>query len=367
MPRTATVSPAVDAAAIREVAAWHDPAGILSVYIDASPDRLTGNPPPVRRSAHVALEKAVEDASGAVRVALQERLADLEPTLDVLRDPRGHGSGRALFATVEAGDVRAFAFQLPVRDGACLGARPRLRPLIRSEALGRPAGLVLASRRQVHIVDWRFGEASEVSEVTIPAPDEADIWSPRPPGHRGAHTNNAGSQADLRDRRLDAWVAEHLGEPVERLVAFAARRGWADLVIAGDVALVELIANALPANAPRCILDARVLEWRGAAAAAARLAPVLMRAREERLRELVAEAMDHAAAGGRGAVGDRDVLAALALGRVDQLLVDASDAADADTLDELVGLAVETDAAVAALEPLTADGSGTTAVAILRW
>ena len=285
----------------------------------------------------------------------------------MLRDPRGHGSGRALFATVEAGDVRAFAFQLPVRDGAWLGARPRLRPLIRSEALGRPAGLVLASRRQVHIVDWRFGEASEVSEVTIPAPDEADIWSPRPPGHRGAHTNNAGSQADLRDRRLDAWVAEHLGEPVERLAAFAARRGWADLVIAGDVALVELIANALPANAPRCILDARVLEWRGAAAAAAKLAPVLMRAREERLRELVAEAMDHAAAGGRGAVGDRDVLAALALGRVDQLLVDARDAADADTLDELVGLAVETDAAVAALEPLTADGSGTTAVAILRW
>src|SRR6185503_11928943 len=161
--------------------------------------RLTGNPPPVRRSAQVALERAVDEASGAVRSALEERLADLEPTLDVLRDPRGHGSGRALFATVEAGDVRAFAFQLPVRDGAWLGARPRLRPLIRSEALGRPAGLVLASRRQVRIVDWRFGEASEVSEVTIPAPDEADIWSPRPPGHRGAHTSNAGSQADLRD------------------------------------------------------------------------------------------------------------------------------------------------------------------------
>ena len=92
-----------------------------------------------------------------------------------------------------------------------------------------------------------------------------------------------------------------------------------------------------------------------------------MRAREERQRELVAEAMDHAAAGGRGAVGDRDVLAALALGRVDHLLVDARDGADADTLDELVGLAVETDAAVSALEPLTADGSGSPTVAILRW
>ncbi len=254
--------------------------------------------------------------------------------------------------------MRAFAFQLPARDGAWLAARPRLRPLIRSEALGRPAGLILASRRQIRIVDWRFGEANELSEVAIPAPDEADIWSPRPPGHRGAHTNNAGSQADLRARRLESWVSEHLGEPVERLVALASQRGWADLVLAGDVALLERIAGALPANAPGCILDPRLLEWRGAAAAADELAPVLQRTREERQRELVAEATDHAAAGGRGAVGDRDVLAALALGRVDHLLVDARNGADADTLDELVGLAAETDAAVSALEPLTADGGG---------
>ena len=254
--------------------------------------------------------------------------------------------------------MRAFAFRLPVRDGVWLGARPRLRPLIRSEGLGRPAGLRLVSRREIRIVDWRFGEASELSEVTIPAPDEADIWSPRPPGHRGAHTNNAGSQADLRARRLESWVLEHLGEPVERLVALASQRGWADLVLAGDVALLEQIAGALPANAPGCILDPRMLEWRGAARAADELSPVLQRTREERQRELVAEAMDHAAAGGRGAVGDRNVLAALALGRVDHLLVDACDGPDADSLDELVGLAVETDAAVSALEPLTADGGG---------
>jgi hypothetical protein len=361
------VSPAVDESAIREVAGWRDPGGILSVYVDASPDRLTGNPPPVKRAAQAALEQALEASTGAVRNALEERLADLEPTLHALRDPRGHGSGRALFATVEAGDVRAFAFQLPVRDAGCVGARPRLRPLIRSEALGRPAGLVLASRRQVRIVDSRFGDASEVSEITIPAPDEADIWSPRPPGHRGAHTSNAGSQADLRDRRLDRWVAEHLVEPVERLVALASQRGWADLVLAGEVGLIERIAAALPANAPPCILDTRVLEWRGAAAAADDLLPVLERTREERGREIVAEAIDRAAAGGRGAVGDRDVLAALALGRVDHLLVDARDGIDADTLDELVGLAVETDAAVSAFEPLTADGSGARAVAILRW
>ena len=223
--------------------------------------------------------------------------------------------------------MRAFALQLPVRDGAWLGARPRLRPLIRSEALGRPAGpdAGVAAADPHRRLALRRGQRG-LGGHDPGAGRGATSGRRARRGHRGAHTNNAGSQADLRARRLESWVAEHLGEPVERLVALASQRGWADLVLAGDIALVERIAERAAgqraraaSSTPACSSGAaprrRPTSWRRCC----------MRAREERQRELVAEAMDHAAAGGRGAVGDRDVLAALALGRVDHLLVDARD------------------------------------------
>jgi hypothetical protein len=138
-------------------------------------------------------------------------------------------------------------------------------------------------------------------------------------------------------------------------------------VLAGDVQLLHQAADAMPPTAPPLILDTRVLDWKGAGEATQDLQPVLLRAREDRAREALRQAQDFAAAGGRGAVGKEDVLAALALGRVEHLFVDCGSSRDDAELDELVALAVETDAEVTALDPLTADGTGTTAAAILRW
>jgi hypothetical protein len=138
-------------------------------------------------------------------------------------------------------------------------------------------------------------------------------------------------------------------------------------VLAGDVQLVRELAEELPDGTPPVLMDGRTLEWRGAAAAADDLVPGLLRAREDRARAQLREAQDQAAAGGRGAVGERDVLAALAAGRVEHLFVDCTAIGTGAELDELVGLAVETDAAVTALDPLTADGTGAVSAAILRW
>ena len=367
MAQPATVSTGIDAAAIREVAGWHDPAGILTVYVDAGPERLVGNPPPVAKAGRGALDALGGEQAGAVKRALSERLSELAPTLDRLFHPREHGTGRALFATVEGGRTAAFAVQLPLPDLVALSARPRLRPLLCAEVAGRSAGLVLVGRHGVRVVDWRSGEALELSELQIP--DERDEWEDLPPHGGGpANVSNASDGRNHRSRRSGgAWVAERLAAAIPQLTAIAADRGWADLVLAGDVQLVRELAESLPPGGPPAILDTRSLEWQGAAAAAAMLAPALQRAREERARALVRDAQDMAAAGGRGAVGERDVLAALALGRVEQLFVDCTASGTDVDLDELVGLAAETDATATALDPLTADGSGIVAAAILRW
>jgi hypothetical protein len=364
----ASISTTIDREAIREIAGWHDSAGILSVYVDAGPDRLVGSPPPVMRAARVALEVVAEGAEGGVQRALRERLEALEPTLEALCDPRGFGSGRAAFAAVEGGQVRSFAMQLPVSDDVALAPRPRLRPLIRLAELGQPAGFVLVSRHGPRVVDWRAGDATEIEDLGLGIADPRDAWQAQPPGGRAAHVPNAGDSKDLRDRRADVWVAERLGESTGRLLALAEQRGWGDLVLAGDVQLLHQVADTMPANGPSLVLDTRVLDWKGAGQAAQDLEPVLLRAREDRAREQLRQAQDFAAAGGRGAVGKRDVLAALALGRVEHLFVDCGAAGRDDAeLDELVSLAAETDAAVTALDPLTADGTATTAAAILRW
>ncbi len=363
----ATISTTIDRDTIREIASWRDPAGILSVYVDAGPDRLVGNPPPILRSARSALEALAESAEGGVERALRERLEALEPTLEALCDPRGFGCGRAAFASGEAGEVRSFAVQLPHSDDAPLASRPRLRPLARVAELGRPAGLVMISRHGPRVVDWRGGDATEIEDLGLGISDPRDAWQPQPPGGRAAHVPNAGDSKDLRDRRADVWVAERLGAAVGRLATLADERGWGDLVLAGDVQLLHQAADAMPPTAPPLILDTRVLDWKGAGEATQDLQPVLLRAREDRAREALRQAQDFAAAGGRGAVGKKDVLAALALGRVEHLFVDCGSSRDDAELDELVALAVETDAEITALDPLTADGTGTTAAAILRW
>lgn len=187
-----------------------------------------------------------------------------------------------------------------------------------------------------------------------------------PRGGSSSGVSNASDGRNHRSRR-SAWDPEGLAAIVPSIAAAARDRGWCDLVLAGDVQLVRELGAALPDGMPHVILDPRTLEWRGAAAAADELVPPLLHAREERGRAVLREALDHAAAGGRGAVGERDVLAALAIGRVEHLLVDCSATGTEADLDELVGLAAETDAAVTSLDPLTADGTGTLAAAILRW
>jgi hypothetical protein len=365
MAQPATVSTGIDAATIREVAGWRDPAGILSIYVDASADRLVGSPPPVARTARSALDALLAERDGAVRRALDERLRELEPTLDLLLQPREHGTGRALFAGVESGRTAAFAVQLPLPDLVALGPRPRLRPLLHAAAVGRPAGLLLVGRHGVRLVDWRSGEVQELDEVSVR--DERDAWEALPP--RGGSFGSVSNASDGRNHRSkrSVWESEALPQVVARVTALVRDRGWADLVLAGDVQLLHELVAELPAGSPEVLLDPRTLEWQGAAAAADELMPALHRAREERARAALREAHDFAAAGGRGAIGERDVLAALALGRVEHLFVDCT-ATDAEAdLDELVALAAETDAAVTALDPLTADGSQTVAAAILRW
>jgi Bacterial archaeo-eukaryotic release factor family 10 len=191
---------ALEESALRGLAAWRDPEGVLSLYVNAEPERHRRRQPPFARAARDAIDRLVEgvrEPSASRR--LRQRIEALAPELDELLALGEHGSGRALFSRVGSGVTRTFALQHLLPDAAWLRQQPVLQPLLRAAQDGRAAGIVSVSRHGLRLVDWRFGVADELGRVDFG--DPGDEWQKLPPGERGAHTPNAGPQRDLFHRR----------------------------------------------------------------------------------------------------------------------------------------------------------------------
>jgi hypothetical protein len=206
-------------------------------------------------------------------------------------------------------------------------------PLVAAHDEGRPAGVVVARRASVQVLEWRQGQIDE--ELELPIPTRA----------RGSDRHRWGG----RGYRIDA-VAEGLRRVSED-------RGWRRLLIAGDPRLRSAVACGRPL---RHDVEVRTLagelDGMSGAELADRVAADLDAAQRQYEWRLVERVLDAALYDQSAVLGTDAVVAALELGLVEHLVIDpsrvASDAPPPRTAaaERMVELALASGAEITPLE-----------------
>ena len=209
--------------------------------------------------------------------------------------------GAAVFLPLSSGRPLRVDLPMPVGEHARLEPTGHVMPLVAAHDEGRPAGVVVARRSSVQVLEWRQGRIDE--ELELPIPSRA----------RGSDRHRWGG----RGYRIDA-VAEGLRRVVEE-------RGWRRLLIAGDPRLRAAVACGRPL---RHDVEVRTLagELEGMSAddLAVSVAADLDAAQRQYEWRLVERVLDAALYDQSAVLGADAVVAALELGLVEHLVIDPS-------------------------------------------
>lgn len=179
----------------------------------------------------------------------------------------------------------------------------------------RPAHLLVVVDRAGADITASAGGGAVEQHRTVAGPDD-EIARRRGPG--------GWSQPAYQHRIEDSW-RHNAARVADEVLIDAAAVGAQLLVLAGDVRAVQLVTERLPQDGLRLrhITGGRAPDG-SQAGRAARVEQLVREVAAEQTAELVAEMHGHLEPGGRGVEGVRDTFAALALGRVDTLLVRAA-------------------------------------------
>jgi hypothetical protein len=358
---------------LRELAAFGDEVGVLSLYTTMEPGTQAGRTRLRNEIAALRQELAAgPDQERARLVGL--RLDLLEPRIDELLDPAGPGLGRALFAQVAGDEVRTAWLQLPVGGLATVREHAYLLPLVAAVQADRPAGIARVGRDGVRLFDSRYGLADELEPVMFQlatAGGSAQGSATLPSlSRRGIHP-------DRFDQRIEEHLAKYLREAAQHVAGQARRLGWETLLLVGDPRDTAVLGEALPAGPEIVHMDAvldpalspsEVLEF---------VRPAREEARARHDAALAVRARDLALSGGNGAVGLDDILSLLRQGRVEHLLLDEAGPRNTEPVgvtpeeleEEMIELTFEHGGEVTVLETGAAEelAEAGGVAAMLRW
>ena len=287
---------------IRAIDAIADPVGVLSLYGDG-PAAATRRSPADRA---LALRRRLQRVEAGLREAGTAALADRYrrwlPRIESQLFRLAHASspGAAVFLPLSSGRPLRVDLPMPVGEHARLEPTGHVMPLVAAHDEGRPAGVVVARRSSVQVLEWRQGRIDE--ELEMPIPSRA----------RGSDRHRWGG----RGYRIDA-VSEGLRRVVEQ-------RGWRRLLIAGDPRLRSAVACGRPL---RHDVEVRTLacELEGMSAdLAVSVAADLDAAQRQYEWRLVERVLDAALYDQSAVLGADAVVAALELGLVEHLVIDPS-------------------------------------------
>ncbi|MFQ5426392.1 MAG: VLRF1 family aeRF1-type release factor [Gaiellales bacterium] len=351
----------IDRGTLSEVSALRDDLGVLSLYVDADPSKQAHRPTAWEvqvKNELAGLRSSVRENETRERAkAIHAALDDLEPEIERTAHPSTRGRGRALFAALGASTRLSLEFQLPTETRAVLSATTFIRPLLAAYAQGRPAGLVTLSRSGVVVYGWDFGAVEEVERWSIHA--ETSEWRRMkgPAGSNPALSQQTAPQHDRFERRLEEHQAGLVADVGAELAGLRDARGWGRLVLAGDGKLRTALKRELGQTPGGELVETdRKLESLGPTELGAALLPELEKARVRQRAELALRVDDIARAGGGATTGVRATVAALAEGRVSELLIEhgrdfAGVRAPDGTLFAELGSAVGADASQLVDEP----------------
>jgi len=316
----------IDADFIRRLLDFTDPAGVLTITTGFSPEDAGQQ----QQKAPIALRNQLRDIQqqldrngDADRARLFEKQVEqLGDDFDGITDPRAHGRGRALFVGLSSGRIEHVNVQVPFEDRAVLRDRAFLRPLVAALDEGRPAGIAIASREHVRILEWRLGETAELGTLDFELTDAqlADT-------HRGpAAANPARGQTSVSHResfedRIDDNRHRFLKQAAATIMQFVDERRWDRLVLAGPERIRAEFGELLPEDCRADLLHADAA-WEDASTGviAQKAWPLLRSVHAARERALIADAKERAGAGTSGVLGPKQVCTAANRGRIAHLL-----------------------------------------------
>ncbi|MDP8961668.1 MAG: VLRF1 family aeRF1-type release factor [Actinomycetota bacterium] len=317
----------LDEQTILDLINLRDGVGVLSVFVGITPERAAeprpGWPIAIRNELRALRQRVKEEGPHERWVALSERVEKLEPELERLLDASRYGRGRALFATVVDDRVETVAIQIPFQDRVVFDRSAYIRPLVAVYDEARPAGIAVVYSRGVRLLEWRVGEAEELfHEVfTVGGRDWREHTGPAPA--QPLDTRPGGHRRDRYQERVDENRNRFLREQAGAVADLANRRSWDRLIVAGDPRLTKSFSEELhPSPGEQLLVFDLSWEEEAPNNIAEAAWNQLKTLRRERERNLVEEAKNRALAGGTGALGLDDVLAALNEGRVERLLFD---------------------------------------------
>lgn len=317
----------IDDATIRDLLTLEDERGILSFYTGHIPSQAADPQPtaPIElRNQIKQLRSRIDDGDRDTARAIERRLGALDGSLEALLDPKAPGRGRALFVGVESGQQRSISLQLPFRERVVHDSTAYVRPLVAALDEGRPAVIVVVSRTGVRVLRWATGDAEVTEEARFERDEDLfrdDSTGPstsNPQRAMYARSDREGYEERLDEHRrrflkqvIDDVVQRVEAERIDRLVLSAPPKLRNEVLglVSDHEGLRVLVADqAWESTAPREI--------------AAQAFELLRSVHGDRELALVEAARERALAGGPGALGLRNVCAALNAGRVEHLLYD---------------------------------------------
>jgi Bacterial archaeo-eukaryotic release factor family 5 len=371
-----SVSVAAHTDLIHVVAALESEIGVLSVYVDASPERKMHQRPawerPLRSGLATVTSAFVAEHPTAGPRTLAH-LASLEHVIAELSTPYAAGRGRALFSAIDGETLGPLWTQGAFPDRVVLGRLPCLWPLVAAVDEARPAGAVVVSATQLRFIEMRGTQAEDLA--TFRFDDDTSDWRElRGPAGSARGTARSTSQSDLFARRKVQHRSQWLAGMAIRLGEHVASRGWDHTLVLADAAIARELTEHIPSV--QWVLAGHGTHAGTPEAIAAQVRDRLTEARRHARADLVTRVVDAAVSGGNGAVGWLDVGTVLEEGRVHTLLIDPARVAAnplhkevVPSTDQFIVRAVQTDAEVvtvtAGAARLLAPHGGV--AALLRW
>lgn len=311
---------------IRDLIGFSDEQGVLSIYTGHTPAQAADHQPtqPIEiRNQLKSLRASLEESDPSLGRALDQRLEAIGGPLGTVMDPKSSGRGRALFVGIGSGEYLEVAVQIPFRERVVLREHAYVRPLVAALDEGRPAGILIVSRKGTRLLRWAGGEAEEVEGRHFVIYDE--LLRPRvgPAMGNPARAQQSYADRDGFEERIDVNRGRFLREVVEDSANQARQEGWDRLVVSAPPKLRPEVVRELAEASDAAILTAEQA-WEDASAheVALQAWELLRSGHRERQEELVSQALERALAGQAGATGLRQVCDALNEGRVSHLLYD---------------------------------------------
>jgi Bacterial archaeo-eukaryotic release factor family 10 len=362
-----------DAGGLRELAEWSPRFGVISVCFDAEPGDRSERWRIELRDRLRALE-VPEDADDRHERRLALERASERVLARLPRDaPPPGGRGQVGYVSLDDDGERWYSSQVPVpRFDVSLGHRPHLRPLVELADRARAFAVAVLSSERVRLFEFAGGWIEEASAFELET-FELD-WRERK-AQRVVHPSrgqaSSSSGKDQYGQRLDANRERFMKQAGEQARAWVDERERPEVLVFGDRALASRFSAAIKDVAAIHCLEETDLISEPTHAIAERVVEALPELDRARQRGFVADALDQARAGGRGALGVEETAQALGEGRVERLLIDAerdfggrpeltgplaiSDADAADIAEWMIETAIRTSASVTPLRDEAAE------------